>query len=160
MTRILTTVLLSVIITGCASGRVVQISDAPVTGQKVIALDAPSAPWVIEIQNKLKQKGFKVLRWSSRTRVAEQTARNRVEAYNKAEARYALVIDGYAPYDWANRCFGGGYKFSHISTDLVDTATNETILNVNGSGYSENCPPMSGTIFSDIANAVDAAWEK
>jgi len=70
------------------------------------------------------------------------------------------VIDGYAPYDWTNRCFAGGYKFDHISTDLVDTVTNETILNINGSGFSENCPPMSGTIFSDIANAIDAAWAK
>ncbi|MBQ0761400.1 hypothetical protein [Marinobacter psychrophilus] len=160
MIRIITIVMWFVIITGCATGRVVQISDDPVTGPKIIALDAPSAPWVIEIQNKLKQKGFKTLRWSSRTRVAEKTANNRVEAYNEAETRYVLVIDGYAPYDWANRCFGGGYRFSHISTDLVDTATNETILNVNGSGYSENCPPLSGSIFSDIANAVDAAWEK
>jgi len=33
-----------------------------------------------------------------------------------------------------------------------------TILNVNGSGYSEKCPPVSGTIFSDIANAVNGAW--
>ena len=56
------------------------------------------------------------------------------------------------------RCLGGGYKFNHISADLVDAATNETILNVNGSGYSEKCPPVSGTIFSDIANAVNGAW--
>ena len=59
-----------------------------------------------------------------------------------------------------NRCFGGGYKFDHISTGLVHTATNETILNVNGAGYCENCPPMSGSIFGDIADAVDAAWAK
>ncbi len=160
MTRLLAILLLIVFVGGCASGRVVQISDAPVTGPKVIALDAPSAPWVIEIQSRLKQKGFKVLRWSSRARVTEKTASNRIEAYNEAEARYVLIIDGYAPYDWANRCIGGGYKFSHISTDLVDVVTNETILNVNGSGYSENCPPMSGSIFSDIANAIDGAWQK
>ena len=160
MIRVFTLLLSIVIISGCATGRVVQISDAPVVGPKVIALDAPSAPWVIEIQNKLKQKGFKVLRWSSRTKVSEKTASNRIETYNEAEARYVLVIDGYAPYDWANRCFAGGYKFSHISTDLVDVVTNETILNVNGSGYSENCPPMSGSIFSDIANAVDAVWQE
>lgn len=147
-------------LTSCATGRIVQISDTKIVGPRVIALDAPRAPWVIEIQNRLKAKGFRVLRWSSRTRVTAQTASNRVEEYNKAEARYILVIEGYAPYDWADRCFAGGYKFDYISTDLVDTATNETILNVNGSGFSENCPPMSGSIFSDIANAVDAAWSK
>lgn len=152
---------IAVALAGCASsGRVVQISDARIVGNRIIALDAPTAPWVIEIQNRLKQKGFKVLRWSSRTRVSERSSDTRTETFNQAEARYILVVEGYAPYDWANRCFGGGYKFDHISTDLVDTVTNETILNVNGSGYSENCPPMSGTIFSDIANAVDEAWAK
>jgi len=160
MVKALIVLLASIVISGCATGRVVQISDVPVTGPKVIALDAPNAPWVIEIQNHLKQKGFKVLRWSSRTRVAEKISSSRIESYNEAEARYILVVNGYAPYDWANRCFGGGYKFSHISTDLVDTVTNETILNVNGSGYSENCPPMSGSIFSDIAQAVDRVWIK
>lgn len=149
------------LIAGCASsGRVTNINEARIEGGRVIALDAPSAPWVIEIQNRLKQKGFKVLRWSSRARVSEQTSATRVESYNQAEARYVLVVDGYANLDWSSRCFGGGYQFSHISTDLVDTATNETILNINGSGYSEGCAPMSGTIFGDIAKAVDAAWVK
>lgn len=153
-------ILMALMLSGCASsGRVIQIADVKVEGPKVIALDAPSAPWVIEIQNRLKQKGFRVLRWSSRARVTEKASEERLESFNRAEARYVLVIDGYAPYDMANRCFGGGYRFSHISTDLVDALKNETILNVNGSGYSENCPPMSGTIFSDIADAVDAAWK-
>ena len=148
------------IITGCAStGRVVNLTDVKASGPKIIALNAPSAPWVIEIQNRLKEAGFKVLRWSSRSRVTEKTSSTRLEQFNEAEARYVLVVEGFAPYDWANRCFGGGYNFSHISVDLVDTLNNETILNINGSGYSENCPPMSGTIFSDIANAVKIAWE-
>lgn len=147
-------------LTACASGRVVQISDVPVTGPKVIALNAPSAPWVIEIQNKLKQRGFRVLRWSIVSRVTERTSPDTLEEYNKAEARYVLIIDGYAPYDKMNRCFAGGYRFDYISTDLVDTVSNETILNVNGAGYSENCPPLSGTIFSDIADAVNGAWSQ
>ncbi len=114
-------------LTACASsGRVVQISDDNIVGPRVVALLAPSAPWVIEIQNRLKKKGFRVLRWSSRARVTEQTSATRSESYNDAEARYILVIDGYAPYDWQNRCFGGGYKFNHISVDLVDAKTNET----------------------------------
>lgn len=151
--------LLTLILTGCATGHLTQVSDVKVSGPKIIALDAPSAPWVVEIQNRLKQAGFKVLRWSSRVRVTEATEKDRLEQYNKAEARYVLVINGFAPYDWANRCFGGGYKFSTISVDLVDVHTNETILNVNGSGYSENCPPLSGSIFQDIADAVQRTWQ-
>lgn len=159
MFRLLICILSAIAILGCASGNVVQIADSKITGPKIVALNAPSTPWVIEIQNRLKQEGFKVLRWSSRTRVTEKTDEVRIEQYNEAEARYVLVIDGYAPYDWANRCFGGGFRFSHISVDLVDAKTNETVLNVNGSGYSENCPPLSGTIFTDIAKAVSKAWE-
>jgi hypothetical protein len=157
--RLLVITMMALIVTGCATGHVTQVSDIKVTGPKVIALDAPGAPWVLEIQNRLKQAGFKVLRWSSRVRVTEQTERDRLEQYNKAEARYVLVINGFAPYDWANRCFGGGYKFSTISVDLVDVQTNETILNINGSGYSENCPPLSGSIFQDIADAVQHTWQ-
>ena len=151
-------VFVTLLLAGCATGNVVKVTDSKIEGPRVIALQAPSAPWVIEVQNKLKQKGFKVLRSSSRTRVVEQISNSRTELFNEAEARYILVIDGFAPYDWANRCFGGGYKFHHISTDLVDTKTNETILNINGAGYSEGCASMSGSIFSDIADAVDSAW--
>lgn len=159
MKRLLAVVASVVLLAGCASsGRIVRLSSAKITGPRVIALDAPSAPWVIEIQQRLQQKGFRVLRSGSHTRVTEQTSSRRVESFNEATARYVLVVNGYAPYDAMSRCFAGGYKFDHISTDLVDTTTNETILNVNGAGYSENCPPLSGTIFGDIANAVDAAW--
>ncbi len=151
---------LIVLLAGCASGRAVRVSDTEITGPRVVALNAPSAPWVIEIQSRLKQKGFRVLRWSSRSRVMEQTSGARIESYNEAEARYVLVINGAAPYNWARRCFGGGYNFEALNVDLVDTLTNETILNVNGSGYSENCPPLSGSLFGDVANAIDAAWRQ
>ncbi|EGY23854.1 hypothetical protein DA2_3934 [Desulfovibrio sp. A2] len=58
-----------------------------------------------------------------------------------------------------NRCFGGGYKFIYINADLIDTATNETIANFSDAGYSENCPPASGTIFTDLTNTVINAWK-
>lgn len=154
----LTLLCLAFIVAGCASGRVARVSDAQAEGPRVVALSAPSAPWVIEIQSRLKQKGFKVLRWSSRAVVTERTGADKVETYAQAEARYVLQVDGSTPYDWARRCVGGGYNFDHITADLIDIATNETIMNISGSGYSENCPPMSGTIFSDIAEAVESAW--
>lgn len=157
--KLITLTIFILFITSCASGNVMKLQDTKAEGPKVVALDAPSAPWVIEIQNRLKKSGFKVLRWSSTTRVSEKTSDTRVEEFNQAEARYILVIEGFAPYDWASRCFGGGYNFRNISVDLVDAKTNETILNVHGSGYSENCPPMSGTIFSDITNAISKLWE-
>lgn len=148
------------LLSGCASsGNVVMFDEVKIEGPKVIALSAPRAPWVIEIQNRLKAKGFTVKRWSSTKVVTEKVNEGRVETFNQAEARYVLAIEGYANYDSMHRCFGGGYQFSYISVDLIDVRTNETLLNVNGSGYSENCPPMSGTIFQDITNAVAGAWK-
>lgn len=158
MTKLLLGLCAAFCLAGCATGNVVRVSDTKIEGPRVIALNAPNAPWVIEIQSRLKQKGFKVLRWMARKRVTERVSNDKIETFNEAEARYVLVIEGRAAYDWAHRCFGGGYEFSHISTDLVDIKTNETLLNINGSGFSEGCAPMSGTIFSDIANAVDSAW--
>ena len=153
-------IMFALILSGCASsGNVVMLNETKIEGPKVVALQAPRAPWVIEIQNRLKQKGFTVLRWGTTKVVSEQVSDDKVETYNQAEARHILVIEGYANYNSMNRCFGGGYHFDHISVDLVDVKTNETLLNVNGSGYSENCPPLSGTIFQDIANAVAAAWK-
>ncbi len=164
MKRVMLFLPMVILLGGCATGHLMQVSDTHKKLEpKIIALDAPRAPWAIEIKNHLKAKGFKVLRWSRRTYVTEQTASNLVEQFNESEARYVLVIEGFAPYDWAKRwagrCIEGCYNFGHMSADLVDTATNETILNLSGSGYSEKCHPISGTIFSDIANAVDDAWD-
>lgn len=145
---------------GCAGrGNVTVLTATKISEPKVVALQAPSAPWVLEIQRRLCERGFKVLRWSStakRSDVVDDGAST--ETYNKASARYVLVVNGHAPLDWANRPFGGGYKFSSISVDLVDVRNNETLMNVNGSGYSEGSPPCSGTIFEDITNAVDGMW--
>jgi hypothetical protein len=156
---ILTTIL---ILASCAArGTVTKLTENGAEGDKIVALQAPNAPWVLEIQKRLQQKGFKVYRWSSVLRVSEHASDgSKSESYNKAETRYVLVIDGYAPLDWANRPFGGGYKFNSISVDVVDTKNNITMLNISGSGYSEGSPPASGTIFTDIVTAVDGLWLK
>ena len=163
MKNVIFALLMIVLLVGCVTGHLVQVSDTQTLGPKIIALDAPRVPWAIEIKNHLRAKGFKVLQWSTKNRVIEQTESDNVEQFNKFEAKYVLVIEGSAPYDWAKRwagkCIDGCYNFTHISADLVNTITNKTIFNVSGSGYSEKCHPISGTIFSDIANAVDDAWD-
>lgn len=143
---------------GCAHNATTVIVDRKIEGPKVVALDAPRTPWVVEIENRLRQNGFKVLRWASQRRVRERTSETRTEEFREAAARYVLVIDGYAPLDPMNRCFGGGYRFQFLTAELVDTETNETMFNVSGSGYSENCQPMSGSLFTNIIAAVENAW--
>jgi hypothetical protein len=143
---------------GCAHNATTVFVDRKIEEPKIIALDAPRTPWVVEIENSLRQSGFQVLRWASQRRVKEQVTESRTEEFREAAARYVLVIDGYAPLDVMNRCFGGGYRFDFLTAELVDTKTNETIFNVSGSGYSENCQPMSGSLFSDITTAVKNTW--
>ena len=149
---------LLVALTGCSHNATTVIVDRKIEGPKVIALDAPRTPWVVEIESRLRQSGFQVLRWASQRRVREQVTDSRTEEFRESTARYVLVIDGYAPLDRMNRCLGGGYRFDFLTAELVDTKTNETLFNVSGSGYSENCQPMSGRLFTNIISAVQNTW--
>lgn len=151
-------VIFLIALVGCAHIGTTVIVDRKIAGPKVIALDAPRTPWVVEIETRLRQSGFQVLRWASQRRVRERVTDARTEEFQESAARYVLVVDGYAPLDPMNRCFGGGYKFNYLTAELVDTQTNETMFNVSGSGYSENCQPFSGSLFSNITSAVQNAW--
>lgn len=156
----ITIVAVSLALAGCAaSGDVMRLSSETAEGEKEIALDAPSAPWVLEIQKRLAKRGFEVERWASTDTITKRTDEDTSETYNESSARYVAIIEGSAPLNWERKCFGGGYNFNYISVDVVDTEQNETMLNISGSGYSEGCPPNSGTIFGDITNAIDELWE-
>lgn len=96
---------LSVCLVGCAHNNTTVIVDRKIDSAKVVALDAPRTPWVVEIETRLRQSGFQVLRWPSQRRVREQVSEARTEEFRQAAARYVLVIDGQAPLDTANRCF-------------------------------------------------------
>lgn len=156
--KILAIMSVGVLAAACAHNDTTVFSDKKIEGPKVVALDAPRTPWVVEIESRLRKEGFQVLRWSSQKRVQEQTSGTTTEEYQAASTRYILAIDGYAPTDVMNRCFAGGYKFSSLTAELIDVKTNETLFSVSGSGYSENCPPMSGTLFTNIVSAVKTAW--
>lgn len=152
-------ILVAILITSCASGTKTVLIDQKITEPKLIALDAPRTPWVVKIENRLRQKGFKILRWASTKNVKEQVSDTTTQEFKQASARYVLSIEGFAPLDAMHRCIAGGYKFEYITTELIDVKANETILNISGSGYSENCAPLSGTIFKDIVSGVDSAWQ-
>lgn len=141
--------MLALLLSSCATGTVVVQSEKKITEPKVVALDAPLAPWVPQIETRLRHKGFQVKRFS----------RNQAGALDDLGARYVLRIAGDYYRGWEQRCFGGGYKFHSLMAELVDIKTNESVASVTGEGYSENCPPLSGTIFGDIAKMVAERWE-
>ena len=128
------------------------------TEPKVIALDF-NAPWKPKIQQELMKHGYKVLNVASKVQRKELDDTGKaVDSFNVSESRYILSIDAHYYTDAMNRCFGGGYKFDYITASLIDTRTNEIVASYSDSGYSENCPPMSGHIFENTALMVDKAW--
>lgn len=145
---------------GCVSTETTDIfATEKVTGAKEVAINGARTPWMFEIERRLRAKGFTVKRWTSQTRVTEQISPSAVQEYNNASSRIILHIDGYAPNTSMTRCFEGGYKFEFITAEIIDVGKNETLAAYSNSGYSEGCPPLSGSIFSDVVAMVEAVFE-
>ena len=130
-----------------------------IEGERVVALSGSRQPWTVEIEKRLRAKGYAVKRFASVTQAIEQVSESRIETYKQASARVILHVDGFAPNTAMTRCFGGGYDFEYISAELIDALNNETLATYSNSGYSENCQPLSGTIFGDIVAMVDAVFK-
>lgn len=149
----------SLILTGCASTKTIDvISTDKAQGDRIVAINSSRSPWVYEIEKRLKKIGFTVLRSASQQVTIERQSESTTGIYNEATARYVLNLNGFAQNNAMKRCYGGGYDFDYIDAELVDVKNNQTIFHYSNSGYSENCPPMSGTIFTDITNLVAESW--
>ena len=160
MKNILTILSLVIFTAGCVSTKNEDVMlDQKIDAPKVIAMSGSRGPWIYEIEKRIKKNGFKIKRMTSQKSSIEDVSETKTELYREASARFILHIDGYAPNNSMERCFGGGYKFSHINAELIDVTNNETVLHYSNSGYSEGCQPLSGTIFGDIADLVNSAWK-
>ena len=147
-------------LTGCVTTKSSNVFlEQNISSPRVIALNGSRAPWVFEIEKRLRNNDFKIKRMASQNAVVENVSSSKTDIYNKASARYILNVDGYAPNNSMERCFGGGYNFNYITVELIDVRNNETVLHYSNSGYSENCPPLSGTIFGDIESLVVQNWD-
>ncbi len=157
---LLSAVALITLLTGCVTTKSIDVmTTTKITSQKVVAMSGSRGAWVYEIEKRLKANGFEIKRMASQNSTVERVSDTKTEVYKEASTRFILHIDGYAPNNSMERCFAGGYKFNHIDVELLDTQKNETVFHYSNSGYSENCPPLSGTIFSDIANLTNSAWQ-
>lgn len=148
--------LLAVLMVGCTPAQHIVMRDTKIQEAKVVALDAPREPYTLEIEKRLKEAGFKVLRVPTRATVKDQTSETRTEIYREAEARYVVSLIA----DIRDRCFAGGYNFANFTAELVDVKTNETVVSYSDNGYSENCTPLSGGIYQEATNAIAGAWAK
>ena len=152
-------IVLTSFLLGCVSTKTQDVYlKSKIVAPKIIAIEGQRWPWFFEIEKRLRAKGFKILRMASQHVTTEKKSDNLTESYNQATSRYILFVDGYAPNTGMTRCLGGGYDFQYINVELVDVQENQTVFNYSNSGYSENCPPLSGTIFTDIADLVENTW--
>ena len=160
MKKLLGILALSIILTSCvAVGNVTLEVEEKIDAPKIIALNVTGGgPWMREVEGRLKKAGFKVLRAASVNEAIERDGQ-KIIRYKEASTRYFLLIDAGAAVDWYHRCFGGGFNFDFINADLIDLTSNETIASINSRGYSENCPPMSGKIFTNITKMIVDSWK-
>jgi hypothetical protein len=126
-----------------------------ISGPKVVAIGGMRQPWFIEIEKRLIAKGFQVKRMATQNVAIEKTSENKTDVYNEASTRYILMLNA----DIVDRCFGGGYRFRQITAEIIDVNTNQTIMSYSNGGLSEDCPPCSGSIYSDIAQQVANIWQ-
>ena len=149
------------ILTACVSTEVREVyGEGQLTGPREIALITPrSQAWVVEIESRLRDEGFQIRRFPSVERYYQIVSETEARSFNQASARAIVVIDGFAPNTSMTRCLGGGYLFEYIDVEIIDAAQNETVARYNSAGHSENCPPISGTIFGDVVELVNAVFE-
>ena len=121
---------------------------------KIIVVNAKESKMRVQIEQQLRKKGFQIKNYSS-AYVIKKHESERDVSHAKFPTRFVLNISG----SWRERCFEGGYPILYIIAELVDQNTNETIALYQGSGYTENCSPLSGTIFEEIASMVNDYWK-
>ncbi|GAA0209821.1 hypothetical protein GCM10009123_16540 [Kangiella japonica] len=146
-------------VSGCVSTKSeISYLNEKITSPRLISISGVRAPWVFEIEKRLKQRGFTINRMVSQNVTIKQISETKSEAYNEATSRYILRLDGHAPNTSMTRCIGGGYNFDYINVELIDVRENSTVLTYSNSGYSEGCQPFSGSIFEDIVELLDKSW--
>jgi hypothetical protein len=102
----------------------------------------------------LRDRGIRLKRLPTMRDVTRVVSAQRLESTTEPTVRYALELTTSS----TDRCFGGGFKFAYFRVEVTDLVLNETVLTMKASGYSEKCQPMSGSIFTDVANQIAKAW--
>jgi hypothetical protein len=158
MTRWLSLAIGLVALAGCQHLRsyssVQQAPDGRLAGPKVVVFvdtgDAAKAldlgPTRLLFTSALKSKGFAVKRF----------------AKDDGSIRYALELRG----TMRSRCRDGGFDFEWLEMYVIDLARNETVMVLQGSGYTEGCvrhktailDEERGTLFRDLTDLLSAAW--
>jgi hypothetical protein len=126
------------------------------TGPKVVAVMGTRTELVAALEAALAEYGFTFARYQNRDLVAGPAGQGKTGATLDAGTKYAIEVTP----DIFDRCVGGGFQLTSLRVSVVDRSDNTLMLRSTAKGRTEKCPPTSGTIFHDIAAAIDAAWQK
>lgn len=126
------------------------------TGPKVVAIMGTRTEVVAALEEALGEKGFTFMRYQNRDRTKEPLGPVKMGESTTDNTKYAIEV---IP-DIFDRCMGGGFQLKSLRVSVVDRSTNELMLRSTAKGRTEKCPPSSGSIFRDIASAINAAWQK
>ena len=126
------------------------------TGPKVVAIMGTRNEVVAALEDALTKHGFTFRHYRSSERVTEPIGQVKMGENLDDNTKYAIEV---VP-DVFDHCFGGGFILTSLRVSLVDRASNELMLRSTAKGRTEKCPPNSGHVFRDIANAIDAAWQR
>ena len=126
------------------------------TGPKVVAIMGTRTEVVAALEDALAEHGFTFTHYQSRDRISAPAGQVKTGASVTDDTKYAIEV---VP-DIFDKCVGGGFELNSLRVSVVDRATNELMLRSTAKGRTEKCPPTSGSIFHDIAAAIDAAWQK
>jgi hypothetical protein len=111
---------------------------------------------VVALEDALAERGFTFKHYQNHERVTSPVGRTKVGSSNDDNTKYAIEVTP----DIFDRCVGGGFQLTSLRVSVVDRASNELLLRSTAKGRTEKCPPTSGSIFHDIAKAIDSAWQK
>lgn len=139
---------------GCAHKETYKNGTA--TGEKTIALRAPQEPWAQRLQQAIQAAGYKVVIASQAGTISKTLPDGSILTQPIATTPYVLEIGGYVSP--MRRCFGGGQYFDEFSAVLYDTVGNQQIFAYYDSGYSENCPPLSGKLYGNVVKLLNESW--
>ena len=126
------------------------------TGPKVVAVMGTRTDLVAALEDALAAHGFTFRHYQNRERAREPMGQVPIGTNTADDTRYAIEV---VP-DIFDRCLGGGFLLQSLRVSVIDRATNELMLRTTAKGRTEKCEPTSGSVFHDIANAINAAWQK
>ncbi len=159
MTRALSLVLIALAGAACGLPGKTTFEVTPqsaLTGPKVVAIMGTRTEVVIALEDALAEHGFTFKHYQNHERITAPVGQAKVGESLEDNTKYAIEITP----DIFDRCVGGGFQLTSLRVSVVDRTSNELLLRSTAKGRTEKCPPTSGSIFHDIANSINAAWQK